>query len=137
MGEWFWDGMIALLAVYCAVSLFCTAWCLLELRRNWRSAPELWGLDWLDVVWRLERELGVHLTGADFGRFSVEERGQITAGRLWDVAIERLRIAGTEVPGDGLERVVKSLCEALNVDAERITPDSRLYEDLGMPYGMG
>jgi hypothetical protein len=96
----------------------------------------LWGLDWLDIVWRLERQFAIHLRGADFERFSAEERNGLTAGRLWDVVVEKMRTAGIEVPGDALARVVVALSEALNVDVERIAPDSRLYADLGMLYGV-
>jgi hypothetical protein len=112
------------------------AWCLLELYRHWRSAPELWGIDWLDVVWRLERGFRVDLTEADFAHFSANERMALTAGQLWEVVVDKCRSAGIEAPANSWERVVTALCEALNVDAERVAPSSRLYADLGMLEGI-
>jgi hypothetical protein len=113
-----------------------TAWCLLEWRRHWRSVPEFFGFDWLDVVWRLEREFGVKLLGADFERLSADERNGLTAEQLWQVVADKLRNTGIDVPSNGWERVVAVLGEALNVRPERVASGSRLYADLGMLYGM-
>ena len=130
------DWVIALFALLAIVQITGSAWCHLVLRRHWRSVPELWGIDWLDVVWRLEQEFEVDLKGSDFERFTAKERTGLTAGQLWDAVVGKLRQTGIEVPGNGWERLVVALCEAFNVDAERINPDSRLYADLGMLYGV-
>jgi hypothetical protein len=130
------DWVIALFALLAVVQITGRAWCHLVLRRHWRSVPELWGIDWLDVVWRLEREFKLKLTGSDFERFTAEERTGLTAGQLWYTVAGKLRQTGIEVPGNGWERSIVALCEALNVDAERVNPDARLYADLGMLYGV-
>jgi hypothetical protein len=44
---------------------------------------------------------------------------------------------GWAVPADGWRRLVSLLSEALNVKTNRIVPESRLYADLGMRYGLG
>jgi hypothetical protein len=41
-------------------------WCILELWRKGRSVPELWSIDWLDIVYRLKREFGVTIAAGDF-----------------------------------------------------------------------
>ena len=111
-------------------------WCLVELRRRWRSVPELWSVDWLDIVYRLERDLGVTLTAADFEGQPTTARLALTAGQLGELTTAKIRAAGREVPADGWERVVVALAEALNVKPRRITRGSRLYADLGMIYGL-
>jgi hypothetical protein len=40
------------------------------------------------------------------------------------------------VPSDGWVQVVAILSAALNIRAEQITLDSKLYADLGMEYGL-
>ena len=50
--------------------------------------------------------------------------------------MSKLRDAGTEPPADSWERMTSLLSEALNVDPERIAPESRLYADLDMIYGV-
>ena len=47
-------------------------WCLVEFRRNWRKASELWGMDWVDIVYRLKGQFGVSLTDTDFVNRSPE-----------------------------------------------------------------
>jgi hypothetical protein len=132
--------MVAWLGWICgglaALYLIAGCWCLIELLRKWRSAPELWGIDWLDIVYRLERAFGVALTGADFARVPAEVRAELTAGQLWEIVADRVRATEAEVPADGWERVVMILSEALSVRPEQIAPDSRLFADLGAVRGL-
>jgi hypothetical protein len=128
--------VLSLFAAGAVVQIILKATCIVALRRHWQSVPELWGIDWLDVVWRLERELKVKLTGSDFERFTAEERIGLTAGQLCEVVVEKLRQAGIQIPGNGWEHLVVALFEALNVDAEQVNPDARLYADLGMLDGV-
>jgi hypothetical protein len=111
-------------------------WCLVELCRKWRGTRELWSLDWLDIVFRVEREFGVVLTAADFVGLSPEARVALTAGQLWEMVATRIRASGRPVPVDGWDRMVTALCEALNKKPVRITPTARLYADLGMVPGL-
>jgi hypothetical protein len=55
---------------------------------------------------------------------------------LWEVVAARLSTAGVEVPAGGRQRVVAVLCEALNVNPDRVAPLSRLYANLGMLSGV-
>src|SRR5262245_9126801 len=98
------------------------AWLLAELVRKWRATPGLWGIDWLDIGFRLEREFGVALSGTDFAALSAEARAALTAGQLWGSVASRLRAAGRTPPEDGWGRLARALSEALNVPAERVTP---------------
>jgi hypothetical protein len=136
MGEWL--GWVLGWACGAAVAMQFVAacWCFLELHRNWRSVPELWGVDWLDVVYRLEWEFGVTLAAVDFEDHPATARVALTAGQLWELVRATIMTADREVPADGWERVVKVLAEALTVKPRRIAPGSRLYADLGMIYGI-
>ncbi len=137
MGEWVtWilGSVCAAIAVLQGVGL---VWVLIELHRKWRTAPPLWGLDWLDVVYRVDREFGLVLTGVDFDGWTPETRAELTAGQLWELVASKLRARSVEVPADGWDRVVALLAEALNVKASRIVPESRLCADLGMKYDLG
>jgi len=111
-------------------------WCLIELRRKWRAVPELWGIDWLDITYRVERAFRVTVTAADFRAWPAEARLGLTAGQLWELVACKLRTTESELPRDGWDRVAVVLSEALNVRAGSIVPESRLYADLGMVYGL-
>src|SRR5262245_53500926 len=82
------------------------AWCLVELRRKWRGVAELWGIDWLDVVYRIEREFGVGLSATDFTNWSAAARAGLTAGQLRELIAGRLRAAGADEPPDAWPRLV-------------------------------
>src|SRR5262249_38673375 len=97
---------------------------------------ELWGLDWLDIVYRLEYTFGVTLTAADFAGLSPEAQQALTAGQLWEVVAARIRTSGQEVPADGWDQVVARLSESLHVKPRQIVPDAQLYADLGMVHGL-
>jgi len=136
MGEWL-CGLLCWLFVLLAIfQIGLRVWCLIELQRKWRSIPELWGLDWLDVVYRVQRAFGVPLTAADFVELSPEARRALTAGQLWERIAAHLGATGRPVPADGWDQVAGALSEALNVDPDRIMPTSRLYADLGMLPGL-
>ena len=111
-------------------------WCVSILHRKWRSVPELWGLDWLDIVDRVEREFGVELVAADFVSWSVAARTGITAGQLWQLVATKLQVSGRPAATNGWERIVLLLCEALNLKPARVVVQSRLYADLGMFDGI-
>jgi hypothetical protein len=87
-------------------------------------------------VFRVERELGVSLTVADFEGWSPDARAALTAGQLWELVASKLRAGGAAVPAGGWDQVVALLSEALNVRAGRIRAESRLYAELGMVYGL-
>jgi hypothetical protein len=136
MGEWL-GGLLWWVFVFLAIlQIALRVWCLIELQRKWRSLPELWGLDWLDVVYRVQRALGVPLTAADFVDLSDKARRALTAGQLWERIASHLGATGRPVPANGWDQVVGALSEALNVDHDRISPNSRLYADLGMRPGL-
>ena len=136
MSEWLGWAFGSVCVAIAVLKLAAGVWCLVELRRKWRAVPELWGVDWLDVVCRLERAFGVKLTAADFADWPADARAGLTAGQLWEVVADKFRVAGADVPVDGWERMAAALSEALNVRAKRIAAGSRLYADLGMAYGL-
>lgn len=123
-------------AMFAALKLIVGVWCVIELHRKWRSVPELWSIDWLDIVFRLEREFGVAFSATDFKNWSAEARAGLTAGQLWEQVAAKLSGDEISVPVDGWERVVGTLSEALNVEPACVTPESHLYGDLGMVYGL-
>ncbi len=135
MDEWLWWLLGSVCGLLAAVQMLGGLWCLVELYRKWRGAAELWGLDWLDIVFRLEHAFGVSLTDADFADFSPEARGALTAGQLWEAVVARIRVSGRELPADGWDRLVMVLSESLHVKTSRIEPDARLFADLGMLQG--
>jgi hypothetical protein len=137
MNEWLWHVSGSICGVFAALQFIGGLWFMLEMRRKWRSVPELWSIDWLDIVYRLQREFRIKFTGTDFEGLSADARVELTAGLLWDLVAARVGGLGWEVPADGWERVVGVLSEALNVKPRQITPGSRLYADLGMVYGLG
>jgi hypothetical protein len=109
--------------------------CVVELHRKWRSIPELWGIDWLDLTCRIHHEFGVELTGADFERWSPQQRIALTAGQLWELVQERLtQDVYVAMGSSGWDRFVKLVSGALVVKQHRITAASRLHVDLGMTY---
>jgi acyl carrier protein len=136
MRDWVWWVSSAVCGALVVAQILGVITCLFRLRRTWRSAPELWSLDWLDIVYRIESEFGVVLAAADFEALPPTARAELTAGQLWEVVAAKLATAGTSEPADGWQRVVAILSQSLNVPSERITPSARLYADLGMMYGL-
>lgn len=136
MGAWLWWALSYICPAIAVLKVAGGVCCIVELRRKWRATPEFWGLDWLEVVYCVEREFGVTLTAADFVAWSADARVGLTAGQLWELIANKLRVADAAVPADGWERVVSALSEALYVRANRISAESRLYADLGMVYGL-
>jgi hypothetical protein len=132
VSEWLWWVFGSLCWVLAALQIIGGCWVLIEWHRKWRPVRELWSIDWLDIVYRLERDFGVTFTAGDFEGWSAETRVALTAGQLWEMVAAKLRDAGTESPPDGWERVVAVLSDALNVKPRQVTPASRLYADLGM-----
>ncbi|QJW93762.1 hypothetical protein [Frigoriglobus tundricola] len=135
MGEWLRWAFGWACGALAVLKFAAGLWCWVELRRKWLELPELWGVDWLDIVFRVERAFGMPLTAADFAGWTTGARVGLTAGQLWELVADKLRGAGAEVPADGWERVVAVLSEALNVRAERIATESRLCADLDMGSG--
>src|SRR4051812_6835559 len=109
-----WAGRV--LGLACAavvlVKVLGTLALFLTLRRKWRSVPELWGLDWLDIVYRVEQAFGVVLVAADFEGLSTAARVELTAGQLWEVIGARLASVGSSAPPDGWPQLVTILAEA-------------------------
>jgi hypothetical protein len=101
---------------------------------KWRAARELWSVDWLDIVYRAEKEFGIAITVTDFEHWSAEGRSGLTAGQLWNLVATKLRTSGMVVPVDGWARAVRLLSKSLDVRPARVSTDSRLYVDLGMSY---
>jgi hypothetical protein len=132
VSEWLWYALWAVCELAFVVAYICFHRELFNSRCEWRNASELWGIDWLDILYRLNREFGVVLTAADFEELPADARSALTAGQLWEVVAAKLRVAGTTPPPDGWQRLVETLSEALSVKRQRITPESRLLEDLGM-----
>lgn len=75
MGEWLTWLLGSACGAIAVVQFFGGIWCWIELRRKWSSCAELWGVDWLDVVFRLEREFGISLSGTDFEALSQPSPG--------------------------------------------------------------
>lgn len=136
MGEWAGWVCGSVCVAFAVLKLVGTLYTFLQLRRKWRTVPELWALDWLDIVYRVERDFGVLLAAADFEGLSPAARWGLTAGQLWGVIEARLGAIGSPVPPDGWGRLVTILTQALNVKPEQVTPDSRLYADLDMTRGV-
>jgi hypothetical protein len=137
MEKWFaWivGALCGFIAIFKVLGGFV---CLVALYRKWSGVSDLWAIDWLDVVFRMEREFGISLTGDDFAGLSRENRLSLTAGQLWEVVAAKINQAGHDVPGDSWGRVVSELAEALNVPRKRISPDARLYAELGMSAEFG
>ncbi|HSI33891.1 MAG: hypothetical protein ACAI43_14930 [Phycisphaerae bacterium] len=95
------------------------------------------GIDFLDIVFRLEKEFSIKLpraalfwTDAEM-RLRRRERPPLTAGLLHRQLVEFLSRNRLDVPADSWERVRKCLSAALGVKEDEIRPDSRLIEDLG------
>jgi hypothetical protein len=133
LAEWF-TGTICMSLI--AAQIISLIWCAIELRKNWWSTSEFWGVDWLDIVCRVEREFGVSLTAADFADWSPEARAALSAGQLWElVEAKRATVAIAGSPA-GWPRLAVVLSEALNVPIDRIDLHSRLYGDLGMVRGI-
>jgi hypothetical protein len=131
MAEWVWLALGGVCLTFAVVKVVGTCWCLFDLRK-WRATPELWGVDWLDVVYRIEAVFAVTLTAADFASLSPHERAALTAGQLWDVVTAKAAAENRPIPPDGWLRFVESLCAALPVRPDRVTPLARLTADLGM-----
>jgi hypothetical protein len=136
MDDWLWCFLGWLCVCLCTAKAVFGCWCLIELRRKWRAVPELWSIDWLDIVFRVKRDLNVTLVASDFEGRPSEDRVALTAGELSRLVVTKLRDAGKEPSPDGWERMTGLLSEALNINPDRITPESRLYADLGMFYGI-
>lgn len=136
MADWLCSGFIWLCVIFAIFQVIGRIWLGLYLYRHWRTVPELWCLDWADIVFRLERDFGVTLSSTDFEGLSPNARLALTAGQLWEMVAAKLSSAGTELPPDGWAQLVAVLSEALNVKPKRIVPESRLYADLGMIYGI-
>jgi hypothetical protein len=136
MSEWLLGILGSLCVLFAVAKTLGDIWCLIELCRKWKGAFELWGIDWLDIVYRLKRAFGVALTAADFAGLSAEARVALTAGQLWEMVAARIRASGRVVPANGWEQVVGVLSEALNLKPVRIVPNARLYADLGMLHGL-
>jgi hypothetical protein len=118
------------------LKVIATVWILIDLNRKWRTIPELWGVDWLDIVYRIERAFGVSLTASDFQHWTPDARVGLTAGQLLELVAHKLEAAGKELPADCWNRLVLVLGDALNIRAHRIRTESRLYADLSMGYGI-
>lgn len=71
------------------------------LHRHWALVPELYGIAWLDIVFRLERAFGVSLKGSDFETIPPDSRVELSAGQLWEVVAAKLQSAGKSLPLDG------------------------------------
>ena len=136
MDGWLWSVLGWICGTFVVVKIIAGCWCFAELRREWRAVPELWGVDWLDIVFRLEREFGVKLTAADLVGWPPAARVALTAGQLWMLVAMKITATGRETPANGWERAVAAFAEALNVKRNRIAPSSRLYADLGMIDGI-
>ena len=136
MGEYLSWTLGSLCIAMAVLKVVGGVWCWVELRRKWRATPELWGIDWLDIVFRVESVFGAPLTTGDFSDWSPAARAELTAGQLWDIIAHKLREVGAVIPPDGWTRLVALLSDALNVRPARITTESRLYADMGMLDGL-
>ncbi len=130
--EWI---LLSLVFLTVSAKVVIVAWAIIELRR--KSVPELWGIDWLDILHRLEQEFGVVFSRTDFEAIPTGERLGLTVATLWALVEIELRSVGRSLPKDGWEKMVATLIEALNVAPDKVRSESRLYADLGMEQDLG
>ena len=136
MGEWAGWLCGSVCVAFAVLKFVGGLYTFLLFRRKWRTVPELWALDWLDIVYLVERDFGVLLVAADFEGLSPAARQGLTAGQVWGVIAARLVAVGSSVPPDGWARLVTILTRSLNVKPEQVTHGSRLYADLDMTRGL-
>src|SRR5262245_44915293 len=101
-----------------------------DLRR--KSVPELWGLDWLGILYRLERSFDVVFDRTDFAAIPAHRRVFLTAGQLWDLVAAKLGMESRTVPDDGWDKVLAAVSEELNVKPVNVQRESTLYAELDM-----
>jgi len=104
--------------------------CLYSLCR--KSVPELWGINWIDILFRLERDFQLEFHPSDFQRFRGQRRTDLTAGELYEIVQTKLSAAGRPVPCGAWYRMKIAIHEALNVSPLAVRRHSRLYADMGM-----
>ena len=114
------------------------------------------GIDVLDITFRIEKQIGLRISGEDWNRLIAENDGSrdVRAGQLLELALERRACrkcrcgllgypesgacpeCGTRFDYSETEQLWEELrivlSEALRVKREKITRDSQLIKDLGM-----
>ena len=94
------------------------------------------GVDFLDIMFRLEKSLGIHFERGDFNFIP---GGTYSVGEFYDL-VERKVCKASSLKADGspytraeIEDIVKgAICKALAVKPEEVTPEADLARDLGM-----
>jgi hypothetical protein len=124
---WLCVGPVMALWLVQVVSLL---YCWHALRQ--KSPRILWCIDWIDILFRLEREFGITFCPSDFQHLVSQQPPDITAGELFAIVRRKVWDTGRPVPADGWQRLTGNLSQALNVEASPILCDSRLRADLGM-----
>ena len=88
------------------------------------------GIDFLDVVHRLERWYGVRLERADLEPLWLRPARNLTAGELHAAVCDKLRAAGRAVPASSWNGVRLELATVLGVSPFAIRPGSWRVADL-------
>lgn len=96
-----------------------------------KSVPEFWGIDWIDILFRIESALDIEFHPADFRKFRRQTNDEITAGELFEIVEAKLAEVGRPTYG-AWGRMKIAIHEALNVSPRAVRRDSRLYADLRM-----
>jgi hypothetical protein len=124
-------GVVFLAAVFQHVGMLYAIWAL-----RTKAVPCLWGIDWLDVVWRLERRFGICLDATDFQYLAEQGQDDVTAGEVYAVVCRKLWDANRPIPAGGWNGVRIDLHEALHVRPFSVRRSSLLIRDLGMLRGI-
>jgi acyl carrier protein len=91
------------------------------------------GIDFLDLVFRLEKRYNLILDTGEWERLTANRVNKdITAGEVQFVVGLALRDVGRPVPRSLWNGVRLTLADTLGVKVSRIKPESRLVKDLGM-----
>src|SRR5262245_44197833 len=122
---WLCSGLFAALAV---LQFLGGLYCWYSLCR--KSVPALWSIDWIDVLFRLEKEFRICFCSDDFRH--IQDEADITAGELFAIVCRKVQEAGRPVPFGSWQRIRLVLHEALRASPWRIRRESRLRADLRM-----
>jgi hypothetical protein len=94
------------------------------------------GLDILDLMFRLERHIGIRIERGEIYRlFEKNEPPDVRVGELFDFVRSKSKGQGVlddEVDADSMWTSFScAVCEALGVEPEEITKDKWLIQELG------
>jgi hypothetical protein len=89
-------------------------------------------MDFLDIVFRLERRYGVNLQREHFEHVLTRMKAELTAGDLLEVVCGQLRCSGRPIPPSTWNGIRLEVARAFNISPFTIRRESKLVGDLGM-----